>query len=75
MSEPITIFQCPPKCEHKWDGPELIITAECSHCNGAGSENGVECKRCNGKGEYECGASSTCSKCGMSAMDHSLWSD
>ncbi len=77
MSDEISVFICPPgaNCEHQWDGPEQIIFSMCTRCDGEGSKDGVKCKYCDGEGEYESGSSSTCSKCGMSAIDYSLWND
>jgi hypothetical protein len=79
--EPITVFSCPPgnqaTCEHVWDGPEKIFFRECRDCDGIGVISGdgeeVICEKCEGKGDYECGSSATCSKCGMDAMTWSLW--
>lgn len=75
LVDEVCFFACPPghKCEHEWDGPGQVIYSTCIKCDGEGSVNGIKCGYCDGKGEYHSGESSTCSKCGMSAIDYSLW--
>lgn len=56
---------CPKGGEHVWDGPTITIKSYCYPCDGTG------CDKCEG-GEYVSGESGSCSKCGLSAMDHSM---
>jgi transcription elongation factor Elf1 len=38
LTKKYKVFQCPPPCDHKWDGPEyvskdgLVHSATCSKC-------------------------------------------
>jgi len=69
MTSPATItyISCPPHCSHRWDGPEVVIECECC--------DDPRCHACKGTGTRVCGASASCSLCGSTAMDASLWED
>jgi hypothetical protein len=88
MSEVAAFFSCgvtdvcPKGGAHQWDGPEKTWTDSCASCYGEGKKLDAEgnatdetCRLCKGSGRGCSGSSATCSKCGVDAMSHSLWTD
>ena len=78
--------KCPKGGEHDMDGPGIEIVSPCSKCEGTGEREDEpdvvdlmkgntsrECPACKGEGQYVSGESTTCSKCGASAIDVSIW--
>lgn len=63
--------RCPKGGEHVWDGPEIEFKQKCPKCEGLPRPS-PECRTCGGTGEWVCGGSVTCSKCGLDAMSHDL---
>lgn len=78
MEEPVALFvcggrQCSQGGEHVWDGPELLFKDICHSCLGV--DQNPPCGRCNGQAEYVSGSASTCSKCGIDALNFTLMHD
>lgn len=77
--------KCPKGGEHDSKGPGLESVEDCPRCEGTGERQepldtvdlinrvSKRCGACKGEGKYTSAWSATCSKCGVSAMDVSIW--
>jgi hypothetical protein len=52
------------------DEGRVEFTRPCPRCDAIKADHA--CRVCHGAGDYVCGGSVTCSRCGVSAMDRSL---
>ncbi len=72
MDKEFTIFACGPQsktckcectrdglCEHQWDGPEKYVTSEGNITDDRNTKHII--------------GTVTCSRCGMFAIEHSMW--
>jgi len=68
-NEDIAFFSCGGDCpkgrEHVWDGPTIELRSHCYKCDGKG------CDKCDG-GAYVSGETGSCSKCGLTSIDHDM---
>lgn len=80
------MFMCPNRCECDSKGPWIEQRLPCAHCDGTGIYNGGhlarryantkpgdKCPRCKGDGLGCIVGTASCSKCGSSAIDRSLF--